>query len=122
MQEAGIEYSLMGGVQPNPVDTPSVLRHSVAAANRLILLLPVGAGAFSTNARQSHSGRGAGGVTFGILISGRRKVTKALKVAVLALIIPLPEVKVPVSGYNETGTFAENFFCILGGPVRYSLL
>jgi len=36
LQEAGIEYCLMGGVQPNPVDTKCMKALNSAAVNRLI--------------------------------------------------------------------------------------
>ena len=85
LQEAGIEYCLMGGVQPNPVDTKVYEGIEFCRREQADMLLPVGGGSVIDTAKAI-----AGGVLyegdFWDFYIGKAKVTKALKVAVVLTI------------------------------------
>ncbi len=85
LQEAGIEYCLMGGVQPNPVDTKVYEGIEFCRREQADMLLPVGGGSVIDTAKAI-----AAGVLyesdFWDFYIGKAKVTKALKVAVVLTI------------------------------------
>ena len=85
LQEAGIEYCLMGGVQPNPVDTKVYEGIEFCRREQADMLLPVGGGSVIDTAKAIAAGVLYEGDFWGFYI-GKTKVTKALKVAVVLTI------------------------------------
>lgn len=85
LQEAGIEYCLMGGVQPNPVDTKVYEGIEFCRREQADMLLPVGGGSVIDTAKAIAAGVLYEG-DFWDLYIGKAKVTKALKVAVVLTI------------------------------------
>ena len=82
LQEAGIEYCLMGGVQPNPVDTKVYEGIEFCRREQADMLLPVGGGSVIDTAKAIAAGVLYEGDFWDFYI-GKAKVTKALKVAVV---------------------------------------
>ena len=85
LQEAGIEYCLMGGVQPNPVDTKVYEGIEFCRREQADMLLPVGGGSVIDTAKAIAAGVVYEGDFWDFYI-GKAKVTKALKVAVVLTI------------------------------------
>ena len=85
VQEAGIEYCLMGGVQPNPVDTKVYEGIEFCRREQADMLLPVGGGSVIDTAKAIAAGVLYEGDFWDFYI-GKTKVTKALKVAVVLTI------------------------------------
>ena len=85
LQEAGIEYCLMGGVQPNPVDTKVYEGIEFCSREQADMLLPVGGGSVIDTAKAIAAGVLYEGDFWDFYI-GKAKVTKALKVAVVLTI------------------------------------
>ena len=85
LQEAGIEYCLMGGVQPNPVDTKVYEGMEFCRREQADMLLPVGGGSVIDTAKAIAAGVLYEGDFWDFYI-GKAKVTKALKVAVVLTI------------------------------------
>ena len=85
LQEAGIEYCLMGGVQPNPVDTKVYEGIEFCRREQADMLLPVGGGSVIDTAKAIAAGVLYEGDFWDFYI-GKAKVTKALKVAVVLTI------------------------------------
>ena len=85
LQEAGIEYCLMGGVQPNPVDTIVYEGIEFCRREQADMLLPVGGGSVIDTAKAIAAGVLYEGDFWDFYI-GKAKVTKALKVAVVLTI------------------------------------
>lgn len=85
LQEAGIEYCLMGGVQPNPVDTKVYEGIEFCRREQADMLLPVGRGSVIDTAKAIAAGVLYEGDFWDFYI-GKAKVTKALKVAVVLTI------------------------------------
>ena len=85
LQEAGIEYCLMSGVQPNPVDTKVYEGIEFCRREQADMLLPVGGGSVIETAKAIAAGVLYEGDFWDFYI-GKAKVTKALKVAVVLTI------------------------------------
>ena len=85
LQEAGIEYCLMGGVQPNPGDTKVYEGSEFCRREQADMLLPVGGGSVIDTAKAIAAGVLYEGDFWDFYI-GKAKVTKALKVAVVLTI------------------------------------
>lgn len=85
LQEAGIEYCLMGGVRPNPVDTKVYEGIEFCRREQADMLLPVGGGSVIDTAKAIAAGVLYEGDFWDFYI-GKAKVTKALKVAVVLTI------------------------------------
>ena len=85
LQEAGIEYCLIGGVQPNPVDTKVYEGIEFCRREQADMLLPVGGGSVIDTAKAIAAGVLYEGDFWNFYI-GKAKVTKALKVAVVLTI------------------------------------
>ena len=85
LQEAGIEYCLIGGVQPNPVDTKVYEGIEFCRREQADMLLPVGGGSVIDTAKAIAAGALYEGDFWDFYI-GKAKVTKALKVAVVLTI------------------------------------
>ena len=85
LQKAGIEYCLMGGVQPNPVDTKVYEGIEFCRREQADMLLPVGGGSVIDTAKAIAAGVLYEGDFWDFYI-GKAKVTKALKVAVVLTI------------------------------------
>lgn len=85
LQEAGIEYCLMGGVQPKPVDTKVYEGIEFCRREQADMLLPVGGGSVIDTAKAIAAGVLYEGDFWDFYI-GKAKVTKALKVAVVLTI------------------------------------
>ena len=85
LQEAGIEYCLMGGVQPNPVDTKVYEGIEFCRREQADMLLPVGGGSVIDTAKAIAAAVLYEGDFWDFYI-GKAKVTKALKVAVVLTI------------------------------------
>lgn len=85
LQEVGIEYCLMGGVQPNPVDTKVYEGIEFCRREQANMLLPVGGGSVIDTAKAIAAGVLYEGDFWDFYI-GKAKVTKALKVAVVLTI------------------------------------
>lgn len=85
LQEAGIEYCLMSGVQPNPVDTKVYEGIEFCRREQADMLLPVGGGSVIDTAKAIVAGVLYEGDFWDFYI-GKAKVTKALKVAVVLTI------------------------------------
>lgn len=85
LQEAGIEYCLMSGVQPNPVDTKVYEGIEFCRREQADMLLPVGGGSVIDTAKAIAAGVLYEGDFWDFYI-GKAKVTKALNVAVVLTI------------------------------------
>ena len=85
LREAGVEYCLMGGVQPNPVDTKVYEGIEFCRREQADMLLPVGGGSVIDTAKAIAAGVLYEGDFWDFYI-GKAKVTKALKVAVVLTI------------------------------------
>ena len=85
LQEAGIEYCLIGGVRPNPVDTKVYEGIEFCRREQADMLLPVGGGSVIDTAKAIAAGVLYEGDFWDFYI-GKAKVTKALKVAVVLTI------------------------------------
>ncbi len=85
LREAGIEYCLMGGVQPNPLDTKVYEGIEFCRREQADMLLPVGGGSVIDTAKAIAAGVLYEGDFWDFYI-GKAKVTKALKVAVVLTI------------------------------------
>ena len=85
LREAGIEYCLMGGVQPNPVDTKVYEGIEFCRREQADMLLPAGGGSVIDTAKAIAAGVLYEGDFWDFYI-GKAKVTKALKVAVVLTI------------------------------------
>ena len=85
LQEAGIEYCLMSGVQPNPVDTKVYEGIEFCRREQADMLLPAGGGSVIDTAKAIAAGVLYEGDFWDFYI-GKAKVTKALKVAVVLTI------------------------------------
>nr|WP_320995018.1 iron-containing alcohol dehydrogenase [Bacteroides intestinalis] len=85
LREAGIEYCLMDGVQPNPVDTKVYEGIEFCRREQADMLLPVGGGSVIDTAKAIAAGVLYEGDFWDFYI-GKAKVTKALKVAVVLTI------------------------------------
>lgn len=85
LQEAGLEYCSMGGVQPNPIDTKVYEGIELCREERVDMLLPVGGGSVIDTAKAIAAGALYDGDFWDFYI-GKAKVTKALKVAVVLTI------------------------------------
>lgn len=85
LQEAGIRYCEMGGVQPNPVDTKVCEGIEICRREQADLLLPVGGGSVIDTAKAIAAGVPYEGDFWDFFI-GKAKVVKALKVAVVLTI------------------------------------
>ena len=85
LQEAGIEYCLMSGVQPNPVDTKVYEGIEFCRREQADMLLPVGGGSVIDTAKAIAAGVLYEGDFWDFYI-GKAKVTKALKEAVVLTI------------------------------------
>ena len=85
VQEAGRGYCLMGGVQPNPVDTKVYEGIEFCRREQADMLLPVGGGSVIDTAKAIAAGVLYEGDFWDFYI-GKAKVTKALKVAVVLTI------------------------------------
>ena len=109
LQEAGIEYCLMGGVQPNPVDTKVYEGIEFCRREQADMLLPVGGGSVIDTANAIAAGVLYEGDFWDFYI-GKAKVTKALKVAVVLTI--------PAAGSEGSGN---TVITKLGGLQKLSL-
>lgn len=85
LQEAGIPYCEMGGVQPNPVDGKVYEGIALCRREQADMLLPVGGGSVIDTAKAIAAGVPYEGDFWDFYI-GRAKVEKALKVAVVLTI------------------------------------
>lgn len=85
LQEAGLEYCLMGGVQPNPIDTTVYEGIETCCIEQADMLLAVGGGSVIDTAKAIAAGALYDGDFWDFFI-GKAKVTQALKVAVVLTI------------------------------------
>lgn len=85
LEEAGIEYCEMGGVQPNPVDTKVYEGIDICRREEADMLLPIGGGSVIDTAKAIAAGVPYDGDFWDFFI-GKAKVVKALKVAVVLTI------------------------------------
>ena len=85
LQDAGIEYCLFGGVQPNPIDTKVYEGIELCRKEKVELMLAVGGGSVIDTAKAIAAGVPYNG-DFWDFFTGKAKVTKALKVAVVLTI------------------------------------
>lgn len=85
LQEAGVEYCEMGGVQPNPVDTKVYEGIVLCRREQADLLLAVGGGSVIDTAKAIAAGVPYAGDFWDFYI-GKARVEKALKVAVVLTI------------------------------------
>lgn len=85
IQEAGLEYCLMGGVQPNPIDTTVYDGIETCCIEQADMLLAVGGGSVIDTAKAIAAGALYDGDFWDFFI-GKAKVTQALKVAVVLTI------------------------------------
>lgn len=85
LQEAGLEYCLMGGVQPNPIDTTVYDGIETCCIEQADMLLAVGGGSVIDTAKAIAAGALYDGDFWDFFI-GKAKVTQALKVAVVLTI------------------------------------
>lgn len=85
LQEAGIEFCEMGGIQPNPVDTRVYEGIDVCRSEQVDMMLPVGGGSVIDTAKAIAAGVPYEGDFWDFFI-GKAQVTKALKVAVVLTI------------------------------------
>ena len=85
LQEAGIEFCEMGGIQPNPVDTKVYEGIDICRREQVDMMLPVGGGSVIDTAKAIAAGVLYEGDFWDFFI-GKAQVTKALKVAVVLTI------------------------------------
>lgn len=85
LQEVGIAYCLMGGIQPNPVDAKVYEGIEFCRREQADMLLAVGGGSVIDTAKTIAAGALYDGDFWDFYI-GEAKVTKALKVAVVLTI------------------------------------
>lgn len=85
LQDAGLEYCLMGGVQPNPIDTTVYDGIETCCIEQADMLLAVGGGSVIDTAKAIAAGALYDGDFWDFFI-GKAKVTQALKVAVVLTI------------------------------------
>ena len=85
LQEAGVAYCEMGGVQPNPIDGKVYEGIQLCRREQVDMMLPVGGGAVIETAKAIAAGALYDGDFWDFFI-GRAKVEKALKVAVVLTI------------------------------------
>lgn len=85
LQEARLEYCLMGGVQPNPIDTTVYDGIETCCIEQADMLLAVGGGSVIDTAKAIAAGALYDGDFWDFFI-GKAKVTQALKVAVVLTI------------------------------------
>ena len=80
LQEAGVAYCEMGGVQPNPIDGKVYEGIQLCRREQVDMMLPVGGGSVIDTAKAIAAGALYDGDFWDFFI-GRAKVEKALKVA-----------------------------------------
>lgn len=85
LQEAGVAYCKMGGVQPNPIDGKVYEGIQLCRREQVDMMLPVGGGSVIDTAKAIAAGALYDGDFWDFFI-GRAKVEKALKVAVVLTI------------------------------------
>lgn len=85
LQEAGVAYCEMGGVQPNPIDGKVYEGIRLCRSEQVDMMLPVGGGSVIDTAKAIAAGALYDGDFWDFFI-GRAKVEKALKVAVVLTI------------------------------------
>ena len=85
LQEAGVAYCEMGGVQPNPTDGKVYEGIQLCRREQVDMMLPVGGGSVIDTAKAIAAGALYDGDFWDFFI-GRAKVEKALKVAVVLTI------------------------------------
>lgn len=85
LQEAGVAYCEMGGVQPNPIDGKVYEGIQLCRREQVDMMLPVGGGSVIDMAKAIAAGALYDGDFWDFFI-GRAKVEKALKVAVVLTI------------------------------------
>lgn len=85
LQEAGVAYCEMGGVQPNPIDGKVYEGIQFCRREQVDMMLPVGGGSVIDTAKAIAAGALYDGDFWDFFI-GRAKVEKALKVAVVLTI------------------------------------
>ena len=85
LQEAGVAYCEMGGVQPNPIDGKVYEGIQLCRREQVDMMLPVGGGSVVDTAKAIAAGALYDGDFWDFFI-GRAKVEKALKVAVVLTI------------------------------------
>lgn len=85
LQEAGVAYCEMGGVQPNPIDGKVYEGIQLCRREQVDMMLPVGGGSVIDTAKAIAAGALYDGDFWDFFI-GRAKVEKALKVAVVLTI------------------------------------
>lgn len=85
LQEAGIGFCEMNGVQPNPVDTKVYEGIELCRREQADMILPVGGGSVIDTAKAIAAGVPYDG-DFWDFFLGKAKVTRALKVAVILTI------------------------------------
>ena len=85
LQEAGVAYCEMGGVQPNPIDGKVYEGIQLCRREQVDMMLPVGGGSVIDTAKAIAAGALYDGNFWDFFI-GRAKVEKALKVAVVLTI------------------------------------
>lgn len=85
LQESGIAFCEMGGVQPNPIDTKVYEGIEICRCEQVDMLLPVGGGSVIDTAKAIAAGVPYEGDFWDFFV-GKAKVEKALKVAVVLTI------------------------------------
>lgn len=85
LQESGIQFCEMGGIQPNPTDAKVYEGIDIARREQVDMLLPVGGGSVIDTAKAIAAGVPYEGDFWDFFIN-RAKVTRALKVAVVLTI------------------------------------
>ena len=85
LKGAGIEYCMLGGIQPNPIDTKVYEGIDLCRSEKVDFLLAVGGGSVIDTAKAIAAGVPYPGDFWDFYI-GKAKVTKALKVAVVLTI------------------------------------
>ena len=109
LQEAGVAYCEMGGVQPNPIDGKVYEGIQLCRREQVDMMLPVGGGSVIDTAKAIAAGALYDGDFWDFFI-GRAKVEKALKVAVV-LTIRLPEARFGQYGNYKTETLQKLGLC-----------
>ena len=94
LQEAGVAYCEMGGVQPNPIDGKVYEGIQLCRREQVDMMLPVGGGSVIDTAKAIAAGALYDGDFWDFFI-GRAKVEKALKVAVV--------LHIPAAGSEGSG-------------------
>lgn len=85
LKSAGVEYCLMGGVQPNPIDTKVYEGIAICRNKNVDMILAVGGGSVIDTAKALAAGVLYDG-DFWDFFAGKEKVTRALKVGVVLTI------------------------------------